>query len=167
MKINLGGGNTKREGYVNVDIIPFPNVDVVCDISKGLPFKENSVEAVYASHFLEHIENLPKLMEEIYRVCKPEAVIEIKCPYFKSNGAFKDPTHVTFITEQTFDYFDPKQIESGKLPDYKFKCKIKIDKMAYLWSSQWLRFVPFKKAFFLKHFWNVARSIYFRLIVIK
>lgn len=54
------------------------------------------------SHVIEHVANLVGLMEEVYRVCKSGAVVEIVVPYYTSRGAFRDPTHVRYITEDTF-----------------------------------------------------------------
>ncbi|MEI6843440.1 MAG: methyltransferase domain-containing protein [bacterium] len=166
MKINLGSGKRRMEGYTNLDILPLENVDIVCDLNKGIPLEENSVDEVFANHFLEHIKNLPYMMEEIYRVCKDGAVVDIRCPYFKSNGAFKDPTHVVFITENTFDYFNKEYTEGGKLPDYGFKCNFKVEKISYIWHSRRMKFVPFK-SFLRRYVWNIAHSICFRLIVVK
>ncbi len=166
MKINIGGGNTKIEGYKNIDILPLENVDIVCDLTKNIPLEDDSVDMVYARHSFEHIQNLPHLVEELYRVCKNGAVIEIKCPYFKSNGAFKDPTHVNFITEGTFDYFNKDLIKKGLLPNYNFKCDFRVEKMYYLWANRFIKFIPFKKIL-LRYFWNIAHSIYFKLVVVK
>ncbi len=165
-KIILGGGNNKKEGYLNLDILNFPNnVDIVCDLEEGIPLKNDSVDEVLASHFLEHINDTIKIMEEIYRVCCNGAIVKIKVPYFKSIGAFKDPSHVSFFTEETFKYFDKDQIK-GKLPDYKIEANFKTLKISFLWSSKFVRFLPFKNLF-LKHFWNIARTIYFELKVVK
>ena len=106
-------------------------------------------------------------MEEIFRVCKDGAIVKIKVPYFKSIGAFKDPTHKRFFTEETFTYFDKEERIKHNLVDYGIVASFKTEKIAYLWSSPWLRFLPFKKKFFVKYFWNIVRSIYFELIVVK
>jgi len=166
MKINLGSGNIRKEGYTNLDILPLKNVDIVCDLSKNIPLSENSVESVYASHFFEHVNYLPHLMEEIYRVCRNGSIVEVICPYFKSNGAFKDPTHVTFITENTFDYFNKEYTESGKLPNYNFKCDFRVKEITYIWPCRKMKYLPFK-GLLRKYFWNIAHSICFKLIVIK
>jgi len=167
INLNLGGGNTKMEGYLNLDILNLPNVDIVFDIKKGIPLKDNSVKKIYSSHFIEHIPDTVKLIEEMYRVCQPNALIQIKTPYFKSDGAFKDPTHVSFFAEKTFEYFDKTNLANKNLPDYQTKANLKIEKINYIWSYKWVRFLPFKKCFFLKHFWNIARTIYVELRVIK
>ncbi|MCD4761498.1 methyltransferase domain-containing protein [bacterium] len=166
-KINLGGGTQKIEDFTNIDILNLPNVDIVHNINKCIPLPDNSIEEIYSSHCLEHLDDTIHIMKEIYRVCKPNAIVKIKVPYFKSIGAFKDPTHKQFFTEKTFDYFDHEKIKNQELPDYKLKVNFKVEKVAYLWSASWLRYLPFKKAFFLKHFWNIVRSIYYELRVIK
>ena len=165
-KINLGGGKEKIEGFTNIDIIKYPEVDITADLNKGIPLPDNSVEEIWSSHCLEHLNDTIFIMQEIYRVCRNNAIVKIKVPYFKSIGAFKDPTHKRFFTEKTFDYFSKGKLKN-LLPDYQLDVDFRVEKIAYLWSSKWLRFLPFKKAFFLKYFWNIARSIYFELRVIK
>ena len=87
MKLNLGGGIDVKTGYTNVDLLDLPQVDLVCDVTKGIPLEDNSVNEVVANHFLEHIADTDALMNELYRVCKNGAIIKIKVPYFKSIGA--------------------------------------------------------------------------------
>ena len=167
VKINLGSSDRTKEGFLNLDILPVKGVDIVCDLNKSIPLKDNSVTEVYAGHILEHLDDTIKIMEEIYRVCKNGAVVKIKVPYFKSIGAFKDPTHKRFFTEETFYYFNREERKRRRLPDYIIKANFEIIKIVYLWSYPWLRFLPFKKCFFMKHFWNIVRTIYFELKVVK
>lgn len=164
-KIILGGGKRGRSGYVNIDILKFPEVDIVHDINKGIPLDSNSVSEIIAHHVLEHIPDTIHVFEEMYRVSKPNAIIKIKVPYFKSIGAFKDPTHVSFFTEKTFEYFNPES--KDKLPDYKTKCSFRTDKLTYIWQNKFIRFLPFKRSLFLKYFWNIARTMYVELRVLK
>ena len=167
VKIDLGAGADKRPGYLGVDQLDLPGVDIVCNLSEGIPLQDNSVEAVSSSHFLEHIADTVGLMEEIYRVCKPNALVEIKVPYFTSIGAFKDPTHVSFFTERTWEYFDVSYTDSKRLPSYLLKCNFKLEHVAYIWHRRWYRFLPFKRTLLLPHFWNIAKTMYVRLRVIK
>jgi len=166
VKLNLGGGREKLHGYLNLDILDFEEVDIVCDVVKGIPLADNSVEEIVANHFLEHIPDTFKVMSELYRVSAPGAILRIKCPYFKSIGAFKDPSHVSFFTERTFEYFDPDFVRKGLLPDYATRAVFKTEKISYIWSKRWMRYLPFKK-FLVDHFWNVARTIYYELRVVK
>ncbi|HVS62540.1 MAG TPA: hypothetical protein VMT85_03440 [Thermoanaerobaculia bacterium] len=54
LRLHVGSGDQRLEGWVNLDRLPFPAVDVVLDVAAGLPFE--GCEAVYAEHFLEHLE---------------------------------------------------------------------------------------------------------------
>ncbi len=166
-KLNLGGGNDRIPGYANIDILALPQVDIVCDLARGIPLPDNTIEEIYTTHFLEHLPDTVFMMKEIYRVCKPNAIVKIKVPYFKSVGAFKDPTHKSFFTERTFEYFNRATIDRHELPEYNLGVNFATEKIAYVWAAPWIRFLPGKKMFFLKYFWNIARSIYYELRVIK
>lgn len=165
IKIILGGGTRAQEGWVNLDILDLPEVDIICNLNKGIPLPDNSVIEVKARHILEHLDDTVKIMEEIWRVCKPNARVFIKSPYYTSIGAFKDPTHKRFFTERTFEYFLPKS-HWRTVPDYHFRCTFEINSIGYIWSSRWIRFLPFK-SFLRKHFWNIARTIIITLRVVK
>ena len=56
IKLNLGCGSKKLPGFVNVDSQPMEDPDVVVrlDVDRW-PWDDNSVEAVEASHVIEHI----------------------------------------------------------------------------------------------------------------
>jgi predicted SAM-dependent methyltransferase len=53
VRLHVGCGNKRLEGWVNVDVEALPEVDVVADVRSGLDFR--GVEAVFAEHFLEHL----------------------------------------------------------------------------------------------------------------
>mgnify|MGYP001616855427 CR=1 FL=1 len=56
-KINYGCGESKLEGFINIDCEESIKPDIVCDIRTGpLPFKDNEVSVIYCIHNLEHIE---------------------------------------------------------------------------------------------------------------
>ncbi|HUD03991.1 MAG TPA: hypothetical protein VMR73_00675 [Candidatus Paceibacterota bacterium] len=158
LRVNLGGGEEKIEGFINIDTVALPTVDIVADISKGIPLPDNSVIEVRANYILEHIKDTVFIMEEMYRVCKADAKVKIKVPYFKSTAAFKDPTHVSFFTERTFEYFDRDYIENGKLPEYKAKYNFKMIKLTYNYYVRGMRFVPCI-GFWRKILWDVVKSI--------
>ena len=56
MKINLGGGLKRFDGFVNIDHDPLTNPDFCFNIEKDkFPFEDNSVDEVKAHHILEHL----------------------------------------------------------------------------------------------------------------
>jgi len=64
MKLHLGCGYDKKEGYVNCDISEEVNPDKIVDINKTLPFEDNSVEEIFMNHVLEHTPKPLEVMKE-------------------------------------------------------------------------------------------------------
>ncbi|MHB8871221.1 MAG: class I SAM-dependent methyltransferase [Candidatus Doudnabacteria bacterium] len=98
MKINLGCGYRKIEGFINIDNREECDPDILFDISKGLTFEDNSVDHVRSFDIIEHIPigKVMSLIEEIYRVLKPNGIWESMTPSTDGRGAFQDPTHQSF-----------------------------------------------------------------------
>ena len=112
MKLNIGSGLTRMDGFTNVDYVQCTDekgntfTDVIVNIEKEkLPFKDNSIDEIACYETLEHMEDLIFVMNEMWRVLKPEGILKGKVPREGGRGALADPTHKrTFITD-TFDYF--------------------------------------------------------------
>lgn len=105
IKVELGCGKTKNEGYIGIDRFPLPGVDIVADLNDKIPMEDNSVDVLFACHSLEHFEDLSHIMEEIYRVCKPEAIIHILAPYYNTTTNLANHYHVQVFNEETFRFF--------------------------------------------------------------
>lgn len=106
--IDLGCGLNKQPDAVGVDNAKLKGVDIVHDLSKfPYPFKKNSADKVYLYQVLEHFDPdlMLKVLKEIYRILKPEGVLDLRVPHVYSIGSFQDPTHRSFFTYYTIDYF--------------------------------------------------------------
>ncbi|WP_029006795.1 class I SAM-dependent methyltransferase [Azospirillum halopraeferens] len=111
MKLNLGCGGNKRDGYVNVDKFPHFTPDVVWDLERfPWPFETDGAEAVALTHVLEHLGGPPDVfigvMKELHRVCRAGARIEIVVPHPRSDSFISDPTHVRPVTLETLFLFN-------------------------------------------------------------
>lgn len=86
MKLNLGSANVRIEGYTNLDIYPFENVDILHDIEKRLPFENDSIEEIYCHHALEHcsMEAISSMLKDWNRVLKTDGKIRIITPEINS-----------------------------------------------------------------------------------
>ncbi len=81
LKLNLGCGPHRIEGYTGVDLLPGPAVDIVAPADK-LPFKDGEVDEILAEHLIEHLTffQFNRAMAEWYRVLKPGGRLTIECP---------------------------------------------------------------------------------------
>lgn len=108
MKLQIGCGNDKRKGYINLDGSRAVKPDVVWNLEKTpLPFKKNQFNEILANHVLEHVVNFIPLVHELHRISKAGGEIIVRAPFYSSWGQFNDPTHVRFFTPWTFGYFNP------------------------------------------------------------
>ncbi len=75
-------------GIINRDLlnIPWPKNILLYNITKNLPFEDNSIDCIYSSHSLEHLylEQAKRLLKECYRILKPKGIIRIVVPDLKS-----------------------------------------------------------------------------------
>jgi len=171
LKVNLGCGNKIYKDFINVDRISLEGTDLIWNLENTpLPFKTNSVAEIKCEHILEHINNFVPLIEEFWRICKPKAIIKIHAPYFRYEAAFRDPTHVRFFTEHSFDYF-----QEGLTFSYYSKARFKIKKVELKNNffsgvknlhKKIIHWIPFKK-FLNIFFWNIYSEIYYELEVVK
>ncbi|NMF56988.1 glycosyltransferase family protein [Pseudanabaena yagii] len=125
--IDLGCGIWKPEGFIGVDIYASPNIDVVANLNRRFPFSDNSADIIRAHDVIEHLDNKIHTMNEIWRISKPNALIDIRVPSTDGRGAFQDPTHVSFWNLNSFLYYCIEYPEYLKLcHSYGFQGKFSI-----------------------------------------
>ena len=81
MKLHIGGRQIK-DGWKILNIQKNDGVDFVGSISDLSQFDDNSIEEIYASHVVEHVDqkNIKKTLEGIYRVLKNDGKFYISVP---------------------------------------------------------------------------------------
>lgn len=103
MRIDIGCGSDKEAGYLGIDRIAGPGVDIVCDISQGIPLPDNTAEFVMASRVLPYVDDLFAVMSEIHRISIHKAIVCILAPYAHSFAHMSNPTF-----KQKFDEYTPR-----------------------------------------------------------
>jgi len=106
-KLNLGcGKNRSVPEAMTVDINPQTGADIIHDLNRfPWPLSDNEFDIIYCTDILEHLDDLVKVMGEIYRIAKPFARVNIAVPHFSCANAYTDPTHKHFFGLFSFDYF--------------------------------------------------------------
>lgn len=102
MRLNIGAWATALPHYVNVDISPYPGVEVICDV-EHLPFKDRTCEAVVARDLLHHVKDPDRAIREMWRVTGYELELwesNRRNPYMWTRMIFSDSAH---------DHFTPRK----------------------------------------------------------
>lgn len=80
LRLHLGSGAAALEGWINIDDQPYPGVDRLLDLRRGLPFRD--VQMIFAEHLLEHFdyEDALELLRECRRVLRDDGILRISTP---------------------------------------------------------------------------------------
>lgn len=84
VNLHLGCGSISHPKFINIDGLLAPHVHYVRAIDNLAPFRDNSVDLVYACHCLEHFSyrQISKVLAEWFRVLKQDGILRISVPDF-------------------------------------------------------------------------------------
>ena len=106
-KLNLGCGNNPKEGWVNLDRVYLPGVDVVHDMTNvPLPFPDNHFDVIFAQQVLDHFRALP-VIQDLNRILKPGGELIIEVMHFTSKRNYTHLEHCQLYSVETFDAYIP------------------------------------------------------------
>jgi ubiquinone/menaquinone biosynthesis C-methylase UbiE len=149
-KLNIGCGTDIKEGYVNLDSSRLKGVSVVHDLNKfPYPFKDNEFDLIEANHIIEHLNDIPKVLRELWRISKPKAMIKIRVPHYASPGAWFDLTHKHPFGWMSLDYMAANEVhrhsvgrrhshEYGSKESFNVKQKLLFGRLHRLMGMQFL-----------------------------
>lgn len=147
ISLDLGCGTIPENLFnankaLGIDIVPSVNEDIFqCDLSREkIPFQDSYFDFITARDLIEHIPrqiyinqtlHLPfiHLMNEIHRVLQPSGIIYMNTPFYPNLEAFIDPTHVNFITTETFKKYFSEPFNYAKR--YGFTGKFSLERQYY------------------------------------
>jgi hypothetical protein len=111
LRLNLGCGMERLDGYVNVDRHGEPDLRHDLEVVPW-PWADDSVSEILLKHVLEHLGRDPnvylEIMKEMYRVCEDGATIRIIVPHHRHDNFFHDPTHVRAVTADGMTLFSQR-----------------------------------------------------------
>lgn len=135
--LELGCGSRKRNAAaIGIDVLDYSDVDLVGDVFDVLSqFPSASVDEVHAYHFIEHVEDINKLMSEMSRVIKEGGTVEFVAPHFTNPYFYSDPTHRRFFGLYTFCYLSFGSFFKRQVPTYQKELSFKIEAVDLLFKS--------------------------------
>ena len=82
VKINLGSGHYKLDGWVNVDIDLDSRPDVGANLSAGLPFADGVAGLMHTEDFIDQLQldNAEGFLKECHRILAPGGVLRVLTP---------------------------------------------------------------------------------------
>lgn len=147
-----------------MDIVPAGKNIAGVDLFKTpWPFLDGIASEVRCSHFCEHVPDLIAFMNELGRVMKPGGIATIRAPYYTSSRAFQDPTHVRFITDASFVYFDKAWREREGLSHYPITCDFEQVEVKHWIHPDYATSPVEEVKALMKNHWNVIEDIEFIL----
>lgn len=85
LDIGAGRGDfadlTSQRLTIAIDIYPYPEVDVVCDLTQVNPFRSARFDAVLLMNVLEHIYDTHQMLREITGLLKPGGILIVTIPF--------------------------------------------------------------------------------------
>ncbi|NOR70222.1 MAG: methyltransferase domain-containing protein [Methylomarinum sp.] len=137
-KLNLGCGSRFHSDWQNVDFTSSGPRIIAANLTEGIPFPDSSYDVVYQSHLLEHFNkaDVPKFLQECFRVMKPGAVIRIAIPDLESivreylvaleearNGMLSAQQNYEWILLEMYDQVT-RNHSGGEMAEYLFQKEI-------------------------------------------
>jgi SAM-dependent methyltransferase len=81
--VNLGCGyRPLHPDMINVDLVSAPHVDIPADLSRPLPIRSGSCDAVLSIAVVEHLRDPAFLVAEAARILKPGGLCYLAAPFF-------------------------------------------------------------------------------------
>lgn len=153
-KLNLGCGGNLLDGYLNIgfeDGRTNSEIYLNHDLSTGIPASINSVDVIYNSHFLEHLEykDAIQFLKNSFNVMKRGAIMRILVPdlelwctnYLKNDRSFLDSYRNAYLQQDL--YPTDASIFMGMLHNHGHKMGWDYETLAY-WLS-WAGFRNIRK----------------------
>jgi SAM-dependent methyltransferase len=173
LRLHLGCGATRLEGWVNCDLFPAPHVDVAFDVQKTWPFGDGTVAHIYASHLLEHLSDPWAFFSEAWRVLHPVGGMVLRLPHGGHRAAWWDLTHVRPWFPESFACLQPGYAEAVGNPQHLGRpIAFGIESVDQRVSGKFarpLRWRPFRRVFcaFAANLADACEELWVRLYALK
>ena len=71
----------ENRNYLALDVYPYPEVDIVCDLTQVNPFRPQSFDAILLMNVMEHVYDTRALLGSLAEMLRPGGVILVAIPF--------------------------------------------------------------------------------------
>jgi SAM-dependent methyltransferase len=129
----VGCGSAKTPGAIGLDISADTAADIVHDLDTfPYPLDDDGFDQILLQDVLEHVELPIRVFEELHRIARPGARVQLRTPHFSSVLAYGDPTHR--------HYFSTIAIRSLAEPRFAHYTEVRF-RVVHITLDLWLPFV--------------------------
>lgn len=145
LRLNVGCGHGRVEGFVNCDLYPGPNVDEAFDCQEKWPFPDDAAQDVVASHVLEHLSDPRAFFRECWRVLIPNGSLAIRVPYGGHRAAWWDLEHKRPWYAESFAFVQPGYAQAIGNPEHDgWSAYFSVEYVDFRLSPQLARFLRYR-----------------------
>ncbi len=99
--LDIGCGAAKVPGAVGLDISADTAADIVHDLdSFPYPIADSSFDQILLQDVIEHVSEPIRVFEELHRIARPGARVQLRTPHFSSVLAYGDPTPIAITSRR-------------------------------------------------------------------
>lgn len=106
VQLHLGSGPQALPGWINIDNLPYPGVDLVWDLAHGIPFR--GARIIFAEHFIEHLTfaQAEQLVSNCRAVLRDDGILRLSTPnldwVMRTSYVSGDPMQDCFTINRAF-----------------------------------------------------------------
>jgi SAM-dependent methyltransferase len=71
----------QKRNYLALDVYPYPEVDIVCDLTQRNPFRNGSFDAIVLMNVIEHIYDTHALLARLAEMLKAQGALIVAIPF--------------------------------------------------------------------------------------
>lgn len=132
----IGSGKIEnRKNVVRLDISSETGADVIWDLNVvPYPFNDDEFDSIECFDVIEHVDNIPRVMQECSRILKNDGVLQITTPHYSSANSYIDPTHKFHLSFFSFDCFSSDHVYS-----YYSNARFRVGVRKIIFEGPWIR----------------------------
>jgi predicted SAM-dependent methyltransferase len=106
VQLHLGSGPVALPGWINIDNLPYPGVDLVWDLARGIPFR--NAKYIFAEHFIEHLTltQAEQLVGNCRGALRDDGILRLSTPnldwVWATSMTSGDPLRDCFVANRAF-----------------------------------------------------------------